>query len=91
MAKNYVRTTITLPKELLKSLKERVPKGKYSRYTAEALRDKLAREKSWNILEAEGSLDFAEGEPFSRPDEFLERLDKETEEEMRKLRKRNNE
>lgn len=90
MANNYVRTTITLPKELLKTLKKRIPKGKYSEYTAEALKEKLAKERSWNILEAKGSLEFSEGEPFFRPEEFFEKMDEEEEKEMEQLRKRKN-
>lgn len=54
--KNYVRTNITLPRELAVELKKRVPKRSYSRTISVALKEFFEKEKSWNFLNAAGIL-----------------------------------
>lgn len=85
---NYTKTTISLPREFLKVLRKVVPKGKYSEFALEAMREKLAREKSWNILKAKGILRFSKKEPFYYPEKFFAELNKLEAEEIKILRKK---
>lgn len=90
MSTNYTKTTITLPNEILKRLKELLPKGKYSEFTAEAIKEKLAREKSWNILKVKGILRFSKNEPFFKSKKFFAKIDKLEAKKLTRLRKKYN-
>lgn len=88
MSNEYTRTTITLPQDVLKTLRKVVPKGKYSEYAAVALKEKLDREKSWKFTEAFGKLKSKKGAPLFFPRKFLSKIDSLEEKEMGNLRKR---
>lgn len=69
--KNYVRTNITLPRELALELKRRVPKRAYSNTISMALKEFLEKERSWNFLNAAGIL--ARGKSAKKVKESLKR------------------
>jgi hypothetical protein len=85
MSNNYIRTTVTLPRDVLKELRKFVPRGKYSEYTAEAVLERLAREKSWKFIEAFGRLTLRKGEPLSLTKKFLAGLEKMEEKEIKRV------
>lgn len=88
MNKDYTRTTITLPKPIFKALRKMVSKGDYSKYISEALKERLAREKSWKFSEAFGKLEVKKGSPLESTERFLARMEAEELEEIKELKKR---